>query len=267
MQPVPAADAKRTTMPRTRGRPGTCTYCRAQVASLEDEHVFPDSWYPTTTPADAERIKVPSCSKCNRDYGRTEERLQRQWAACVDATKPAALGIWDRVHRSLRAEYGRDPRDARVRAGNREKMQRAIRPVPVTANGLFPGFRAIEASWSSQPSGLVALSAEAVEIDPNDVAAFTEKLVRGLHFRLHDAPVPADVTVSTYVVNEGAWPELLEKMRAMTPRGVPPGFIFWRGVAKDHPMFALWYFLIWGQVFLQASTRPPGLSPDTPAGT
>jgi hypothetical protein len=246
-------------MARTRGRPGTCAYCNAHATSLEDEHVFPESWYPSTTPADAARIKVPSCSRCNRAYGRVEERLQRQWAACVDTTNPAADGVWDRVLRSLGPEHGRDPRDARVRAGNRRKLKGAIRPVPVSAPGLFPGFHAVEASWALQPSGVLALSAEAVEIDGKDVAAFTEKLVRGLHFRSHDAPLPANVVVKTYVVHHDTWPELLQQVRAMTPQGVPPGFIFWRGVAKDHPMFALWYFLIWGQVFLQASTVPPGV--------
>jgi hypothetical protein len=145
---------------------------------------------------------------------------------------------------------------------------RSVRPVPVNASGLFPGFRALEAKWALQSSGLLALSADAVDIDGRDVARFTEKLVRGLHFRMHDGPLPSEVAVKTYVVHQAAWPELRERLRTMTPQGVPPGFIFWRGVAKDHPMFALWYFLIWGQIFLQASTHPPGLndSPRADAG-
>lgn len=247
-------------MTRTRGRRGTCAYCGELSDSLEDEHVFPESWYPSSTPADAERIKVPSCSKCNRDLGRLEERLQRQWATCIDATHPAAVGIWERVIRSMRPELGRDERDARVRAGTRAKLKKAIRTVPIAAAGSFPGFGALEATWSSQPSGLVALSADAVMIDSKDVEAFTAKLVRGLHFLAHGAPIPADVTLNTYVVREDAWPELLEKVSTMTPRGVPPGFIFWRAVANENPMFGLWYFLIWGQVFLQATTIPVGIA-------
>ncbi|MCC6523417.1 MAG: hypothetical protein IT373_12230 [Polyangiaceae bacterium] len=93
-----------------------------------------------------------------------------------------------------------------------------------------------------------------MRIDPDDVAAFTEKLVRGLHYRIYDVPLPADVDVETYVVTEETWPALLQRVRVMTPRGVPPGFIFWRSVGEDSPTLAIWYFLIWGQVFLQAST-------------
>jgi hypothetical protein len=244
-------------MSHLQARPTACAYCRIESERFEDEHVFPESWYPTTTPTGAAKIKVPSCSTCNRNYGRLEERLQRQWAVCIDTTNPAACGVWDRVQRSLRPEDGRNERDARIRAGNRDKLKRSVQTFPAGSAGQFPGFGAIEARWTQQPSGLHVLAADAVKIDAKDVASFTEKLVRGLYYHIHEAPLPDDVAVNTYVVAEDAWPALLKQVRAMTPQGVPPGFIFWRGVAKDQPMYALWYFLIWGQVFLQASTIPP----------
>jgi hypothetical protein len=238
-------------------RPAACAYCRVESERFEDEHVFPESWYPSTTPSGTAKLKVPSCSTCNRNYGRLEERLQRQWAVCIDTTNPAAHGVWDRVQRSLRPEDGRNERDARIRAGNRDKLKRSIQSFPAGSAGQFPGFGAIEARWTQQPSGLHALAADAVKIDAKDVASFTEKLVRGLHYLIYDAPLPADVTLRTYVVTKDAWPALLERLHGMTPQGVPPGFIFWRGVEKEHPTFALWFFLIWGQVFVQASTAPP----------
>jgi hypothetical protein len=106
------------------------------------------------------------------------------------------------------------------------------------------------------------LASNAIVVNASDVAAFTEKLVRGLHYRIYDAPVPEDVRVDTFVLREEAWPEHLAKVRSMTPQGVPPGFLFWRGVAAQEPMFAIWYFLIWGQIFLQASTTPPNADAD-----
>ncbi|MEO8906078.1 MAG: hypothetical protein ABI627_31530 [Polyangiaceae bacterium] len=243
-------------MTRSDARPSVCAYCRVESDRLEDEHVFPESWYPNTTPTGVAKIKVPSCSECNRNYGRTEERLQRQLAVCIDVANPAAQGVWDRVRRSLRPQDGRNARDARIRAGNRDKLMRSVHAAPVGSAGQLPGFGAIEGRLTPEPSGLLTLAADAVKIAAADVASFTEKLVRGLHYCVHEAPLPTDVEVRTYVVSEDEWPALLERTRAMTAQGVPPGFIFWRGAAQDDPMFAFWYFWIWGQVCLQASTVP-----------
>jgi hypothetical protein len=241
-----------------RPRAGQCCYCLEFSAAREREHVFPASWYPSTTPEGAERIKVPSCSRCNREMGVIEERLLRSWALCIDSTDPAAIGVSDGVHKSMDAARGRDAFDTRVRAGTKAKLKRSIRPVAVSASGAFPGSRAVGARWMQLPSGLVALAAPALDIDGKDVAAFTRKLVRGLHFYLDGAAIPADRPIKTYTVSEGGWPEIAARIATMNPRGVPPGFIFWRGSAEEDPTFSFWYFLIWGQVFLQAATIPDG---------
>jgi hypothetical protein len=247
-------------MARTRGRPGICAYCGEHAAALEDEHVFPNSWYPSSTPTGAARIKVPSCPKCNRDAGQLEERLQRSWAACIDLNNPAAIGIWDRVHRSLRAEDAHNERDAKARAGNRKKLLAAIQPIPIEQEGRFPGFAAQDPSFMLQSSGSVVVAANAISIEARHVASITEKFVRGLHFATHGSPVPTSVKIDTYVVHERAWSEMLNSLESSTPQGVPPGFVFWHRMAKENPMFAVWYFVIWGQIFLQASTTPIDLS-------
>jgi len=117
-----------------------------------------------------------------------------------------------------------------------------------------------EAAWVRQSSGLYELSSDALPVSAADVSALTKKLVRGLHFAIFTAPLGRDIRIDTYVVGEEAWPKLLDQVRSMTPQGTPPGFIFWRGASDQHPDFAFWYFLVWGQVFLQASTIPPDVS-------
>ena len=217
-------------MAGTRVRAGTCAYCAQHAPLLEDEHVFPESWHPTTTPLDVEKITVPSCTPCNRAYGRVEERLQRQWIQCIDTSNPAAHGIWERVERSMDPKRGRNDRDRRVRSGTREKLRRSVRRVPVASDGLFPGMGARDAQWAQLPSGLVALSAKAIFVDGNNVASFTAKLVRGFHFYMHSAPLPTDVMVRTYAARQDTWPVLLAQVRTMTTRGTPRGFC--SGAAK-----------------------------------
>jgi hypothetical protein len=53
---------------------GTCAYCNVVDVPIEDEHVFPASWYPDKHPRD-DMLIVPSCATCNREYGKIEARL------------------------------------------------------------------------------------------------------------------------------------------------------------------------------------------------
>jgi len=234
-------------------RTGTCVYCQRHTAALEDEHVFPDSWYPTTTPTGTPRIKVPSCPECNREFGRVEERLQRVWAMCIDVADPASKGVYERVSRSLSARHGRNAKDARIRAGTRRKMIQSIAHRPIAARGVFPGFESRGGVWVQQPSGLVALSSRAIPIAASDVEAFTKKLVLGLHFHVSGNPLPENCEVRTYLAKPKSSP-LEVAICSRDPEGVSPGFLYWRGEATDGTI-ALWFFKIWGQIRLQASTH------------
>jgi hypothetical protein len=37
-----------------------------EVEGLPEDHVFPESWYTTDTPADVEKPKAPACRPCNK---------------------------------------------------------------------------------------------------------------------------------------------------------------------------------------------------------
>ncbi|MEO7735847.1 MAG: hypothetical protein ABIY55_33135 [Kofleriaceae bacterium] len=68
---------------------GTCVYCCASPVKVEDEHVFPSSWYPDGTPPSTMLI-VPACRRCNGDFGRVEERMFLTLAMTLP-TSPAKL--------------------------------------------------------------------------------------------------------------------------------------------------------------------------------
>jgi hypothetical protein len=52
-----------------------CVHCGNELADETRDHVFPASWYPSTTPPEVQRWTVPSCTKCNGGLGKMEREL------------------------------------------------------------------------------------------------------------------------------------------------------------------------------------------------
>ena len=90
--------AGRIRRPKSDGR---CIHCREPLVKPTKDHVFPSSWYPDTTPSGLERWTVPSCARCNGESGRLEKDLLVFFACCIDPTKPATRGLYQRVRRTI----------------------------------------------------------------------------------------------------------------------------------------------------------------------
>lgn len=65
------------------------------------DHVFPDSWYPESTPANVQRWTVPSCEACNGKFGAMEEEIFVRLELCIDPRRAAAAGISSKALRSF----------------------------------------------------------------------------------------------------------------------------------------------------------------------
>ena len=87
---------------------GRCVHCLEHVDALTADHLFPRSWYPTTTPITLEKLKFPACGPCNNEYGRLEEDLRLLLAACVDPKSVAAAGIWAKACDSIDPDKARN---------------------------------------------------------------------------------------------------------------------------------------------------------------
>jgi hypothetical protein len=235
--------------------PTICSYCASVTEKVEKEHVFPDSWYPDASPP-VERPKVPSCTPCNRDYGKLEERLQRHWALCLDPDDPAVRGVPQRVWRSIDPKTGRDPRDADARANRKMRLKQSVTIVPSGEPGAFPALTGRPDHWRRANSGLYVRGAPALKLPVADVQAFTRKLVRGLYVHDFGICLPRDFQIQTFVISEKAWQ--VERGRitqwGMERRGVPPGFEYWTYTDPRQPLDSIWYFQIWGTIRLQAAT-------------
>lgn len=220
------------------GKPGRCVHCLRDVDAITDDHLFPRSWYPTTTPQNIEKWKFPACVGCNREYGKLEEQLRLLFAACVDPEADAAAGIWAKALDSINPSKARSPLDALKRKNARNRFFKRIRKAdPTWANSAIPEIHA------DRPKGNLALL-----VPVQETHKFIEKLVRGAIFLTEQRYVERsqEITVSL-LRSEDSQPivKLLEQFGELYERG--PGIRIRKAVAQDARTNALFVFDIWDQ--------------------
>lgn len=102
--------------------PGRCVHCLKEVEERNSDHVFPESWYPDSTPPNLERWHVPSCIPCNADYGKLEQELLIKVGLCLDPHDAASASIVQKALRSLKPAAARNTRDAQHRLGRGKRI-------------------------------------------------------------------------------------------------------------------------------------------------
>src|SRR5712664_1013637 len=96
---------------------GRCVHCGKNPEKLTKDHVFPDSWYPESTPRTVQHWTVPACLPCNGELGLVEKEVFVRLGLCVNPQKVAATGISKRVIRSLGiGAEGLDEDEKRIRS-------------------------------------------------------------------------------------------------------------------------------------------------------
>lgn len=103
---------------------GRCVHCLQKVDNLTRDHVFPSAWYPDNTPENVQRWTIPSCKKCNEEYGRLEEDLLLRLGMCISPEDAKSSGITDKVLRSIDPQYTKDRTEKRIRERKREKIKK-----------------------------------------------------------------------------------------------------------------------------------------------
>ena len=164
-------------MAKKKTKPGRCVHCLRITGVTEDDHVFPDSWYPDSTPTTVQRWTAPSCPRCNREHGRLENDLFIRLSMCVDSKKMAAAGLAAKAMRAMGFDTeGLSESEQRHREAVRQKIKSEIvsRESLAGKPGKIPGLGPpddTESQWSI----------------PLQFAAFAiivEKTVRGCEWRL-----------------------------------------------------------------------------------
>lgn len=215
-------------------------YCGRQGAT-QREHVFPASWYPDTTPADFERMTVPSCGPCNRRWARAEEALLFNLALAISPDEPEAAGVSDRLLRSVNVSKASDPRDAAHRAARGQKLLRTMHWLPARPGQPEAVLRG--------PNGVIAKGTPVRQIEGRLWLEIAQKFIRGLYYAETGRVLPPDLEIGVSAGNR----HLSHGADIPVDRRVAPGFRYGRlhTTAKSG-----WRFVLWDQVVLFAVTIP-----------
>lgn len=243
--------------PKVSGVSGTCAYCAAAGVRVEREHVFPDSWYPDGFPQDR-MITVPSCTRCNRDYGRLEERLFWPLVAGFARRDAARDTIIARALRGLDPSAGRNVRDVAHRAVRRRRMAWIQRSVPAAQDVL--------AAWTPTPrdykvvrteGGLLVRGARSHEVQTEDLEALACKLVKGCYRAFLDETLASDAGCVGFFFDEDPTVEFSEVARRanLQRAGEWP---FEVAFARNNAGATVWLFALWSNYAVQGVTVPAG---------
>ena len=117
---------------------GRCVHCLRFTDDITDDHVFPYSWYPESTPATVQRWTVPCCRPCNKNLGAMESDLLVRMALCLDPKSEAAKGLSQKALRSLGIDAGElAPKEREHRENRRLKLKAEF--IPASAGEQMPG--------------------------------------------------------------------------------------------------------------------------------
>lgn len=227
--------------------PGICVHCLRYVPKRNWDHVFPQGWYPDTTPANLEKWKIPSCKPCNDEYGRMEEELGIILSACVNPRSARASGIWKKTLRALDPTHGKNEKDRRIRGLKRQKLLGTmLRGNEIPSEGVYPG---LGERWGRPRNEQAALLVPASHLQK-----LAAKIVKGLVFLEDGKLVDAETEIEHHVVSpEGARPveELLRSFGNLHSRG--PGIDVVRAVTPDDGITAFYKITVWGEIVMYVS--------------
>jgi hypothetical protein len=228
-----------------------CIHCGQPLVEETDDHVFPASWYPDSTPQSVQRWKAPSCRVCNGTSGKKEQELFIRLALCVDPRKIEAHGISSKLARTFGIGEGISPADKQKRTAFRDRILSEAKPISeenqahiIPGLGPHPGFP-IE---SQREIGIPAQVAY-------DVA---KKIVRGCEFwfldgRIIDPPYKLDV----YMVHPEEIPGIVRMFDSINAVTLGPGFRVRRAAVREDPLSAMYQVEIWGTWTLYFTVLPP----------
>ena len=230
---------------------GRCIHCGQLLAEETDDHVFPASWYPDSTPQSVQRWKAPSCRACNGNSGKKEQELFIRLALCVDPRKIEAAGISSKLARTFGVGEGISPADRQKRRAFRDRILSEAKPISrETLNHIVPGLGP-HAEFPIETQREIGIPGQLI----HDVA---RKIVRGCEFwlsdgRIIDPPYELDV----YMVHPEEVPGIVRMFDSMSDITLGPGFRVRRAAVKEDPLTAMYQVEIWGTWTLYFTILPP----------
>jgi hypothetical protein len=232
-------------------QPSRCVHCGQPLTEETKDHVFPKSWYPSTTPPGVQRWTVPSCKKCNGELGKIERELFIRLALCLDPNTAEGSGLSAKAVRSM--GIGAEGISLKESFHRRLLKMKIIRSMgryelgtqTLPGLGVHPGF-------PEQEQVAIGIPAE-------QLRAVARKIVRGCEYELAGRIVEPPYNIGVYFVYQDRVPGLVA--RAFNSPGAQaaylgPGFRVVRVAAHDEPKAVMYKITIWGTLVIYASILP-----------
>jgi hypothetical protein len=233
--------------PRSDGR---CVHCRGHATTKD--HVFPDSWYPESTPEKVQHWTAPSCAKCNRELGLTEKEVFVRLGLCVNPQKVAATGISKRVIRSLGiGATDIDEDEKRIRAALMKEVLKGAKPYAVEDQPhVLPGI-------GPHPEAPAEQQIQ-INIPADRLYEVARKIVRGCEYwfangRIVEPPYEIDI----YFAHQVDIPDVLKILSGLDLFHFGPGFRVRRSATREDPLSAIYEVVIWDSLIFYATILPP----------
>lgn len=221
--------------------PGKCVHCLKESQYLNWDHVFPEAWYPETTPKDLYKWQIPSCVQCNKEYGVLERDLMIRIGLCLDPHHEESKGIYEKARRAIDPSQGKNGKEKKARQAKRRQLQsEAYFDGAIPMEAVYPNFGP---DW--HPKGG---SATAIPISQRKIYRLAEKIVRGLIYLDDGLFVNADYEVNTYTLTDESAKPLIEmavKYGKAHSRG--PGITVVKATVPEDKISSLFVVEIWGR--------------------
>ena len=227
--------------------PGKCVHCCNHSDKRNWDHVFPESWYPTNTPQNLEKWKIPTCLNCNKEYGVIEQELLIRLALCLDPNSSNNKGIIERAMRSIDPTKAKRQGDRRARQAKREQVRREMmvgRDIP--GEGIYPG---LGERWYRPVEHRAAITVRA-----DHVRKLCEKIVRGIVYLEDGLYIEHPFDIEFFALTDSgaeSFVEILNKIGQVLSR--EPGIIVRRAVAHEDGTSSIWEITIFGQFVMYAT--------------
>jgi len=235
---------------------GKCVHCLKDSVERDWDHVFPESWYPASSPENQYKWQVPSCVPCNRALGKIEDDLLRRIGLCLDPDAPASSSIVLKALRAHTRATGKDERDRNIRAAlGKRVLDEALEAAAAPEHAVYPG---MGERWARPREDQLA-----VRISADGFHCLTEKIVRGIFYVVDQKFIEPPYVVESFPLDPsttGPVRELLDRFAGTYAR--EPGIVVRRAVTDDG-VSSLFEIEFWGQ-FKSYATVMRGGSPVRP---
>jgi len=233
-----------------------CAYCTLTIEMLEEEHVFPDSWYAQGTPKPKMMI-VPACRGCNGFYSRTDGDA-RIWVLTCEPDDPLTQDIQKSVQRSLDPRQARSDADRRSRSRRMKSLQDALCVVPDSELGrAFWSANQTRAQVTRQTSSGIYLTGKpAMRVPPLLHPIVLGKWIRGSYYYTNKGPLLPFAPWSWAAPTALGDPKRLMQMCAerMLPVFDRPEFRVWGVTTSSDPVSSFWMFALWDKMIFFGMT-------------